>query len=252
MAQRPSGASRSTSAGANAWPWSASFLHLLKATQGAVTVFGEDIAGYTVAQLARRIGYVHQNPDTQIFCRTVAEEVSFGPAHLLNDPAEVERRLHEALAAMELQGHEQRHPLALSRGERERLAIAAVLAMEPEVLILDEPTTGQDHAGARYVMEMVRRLHRGGRTVIVVTHHLHLLPDCVTRVVFLKAGRILLDAPTRRALHERDLMRATHLLPPQIVELAQEIERLGGARTDALTVEECCALFPGNGDARWR
>jgi len=219
------------------------FLRLLTPTSGQVTAFGRDISAYTVSQLAQRIGYVYQNPDTQIFSKTVEEEVRFGPQHQIKDPAEVERRVQSALAEMDLLDVAHEHPLALSKGDRERVAVAAVLALEPEVLIFDEPTTGQDYAGAMRIMNMIRRLHSEGRTILIITHHLYLLPGYVNRVVLVGDGQILLDAPIRRAFNETDLLRQTYLVPPQIVEFVQHLGQLAQTPLNALTIEEVLAMF---------
>ena len=219
------------------------FLNLLKASEGIVEVFGRDVKTYTVGELARRVGFVYQNPDAQIFSKSVEEEVRFGPAHQLKDRAEVERRVQAALEEMDLLDVRQVHPLALSKGDRERIAVAAVLALEPEVLIFDEPTTGQDYAGAMRIMNMIRRLHREGRTVVIITHHLYLLPDYVDRIILLGRGEILLDAPIRQALNADELMRSTYLTPPQIVEFVRHISHLGQAPLNALTVPEAVGLF---------
>jgi len=219
------------------------FLHLLKATQGQVHIFGQDIAGYSVSQLAQRIGFVYQNPDAQIFSKSVEEEVRFGPANQMKDKPEVERRVRAALEEMDLLDVAQQHPLALSKGDRERVAVAAVLALEPEILVFDEPTTGQDYAGALRIMNMIRRLHREGRTVVIITHHLYLLPDYIDRVVLVGAGQILLDAPIRVALNEVELMRQTYLTPPQIVEFVREIGALAQTPLNALTVDEALGMF---------
>jgi energy-coupling factor transporter ATP-binding protein EcfA2 len=226
------------------------FLHLLKPTAGEVKVFGRDVGEYTVSQLARRIGYVYQNPDNQIFSKTVGDEVRFGPANQIKDKEEVERRVRTALEEMDLLDVADEHPLALSKGDRERVAVAAVLALDPEVLIFDEPTTGQDYAGARLIMNMIRRLHRQGRTILVITHHLYLLPGFVDRVVLMGDGEILLDAPIRQVFNQIDLLRQTYLVPPQIVEFVQEVGRIGQACLNALTVGEALGLFGTQGCER--
>lgn len=199
------------------------FLKLLAPTRGVVRVSGIDTRELTVSGLARRIGYVAQHPDHQIFNATVEDEVAFALRHLGRDEAEVAARVAASLGAMGLLAARERHPLALPRGDRARVVIAAVLAMQPEIIIFDEPTTGQDDRGAKAILEISKELHARGKTVIVITHHLYLMPDYAERVVVMGKGTILLDAPIRRAYHEVELLRSTYLAPPQAVLLARAL-----------------------------
>jgi energy-coupling factor transport system ATP-binding protein len=199
------------------------FLKLLEPTSGRVCVWGEPTINLTVSDLARRIGYVGQNPDSQIFNATVEAEVSFALRNLGYAPAEVAHRVSESLEALDLTGMRDRHPLALPRGDRARVVIAAVLAMQPEVLIFDEPTTGQDHRGAQAILEITRKLHRAGKTVIVITHQLYLMPGYAERVLVMGEGTLLLDAPIREAYHATSTLATTYLTPPQAVLLAQAV-----------------------------
>jgi energy-coupling factor transport system ATP-binding protein len=199
------------------------FLKLLAPTRGVVRVSGVDTRELTVSGLARRIGYVAQNPDHQIFNATVEDEVAFALKHLEYDEVEIAARVTESLGAMGLLAERARHPLSLPRGDRARVVIAAVLAMQPEIIIFDEPTTGQDDRGARAILEISKRLHARGKTVIVITHHLYLMPDYAERVVIMGKGTILLDAPIRQAYHEVELLRSTYLAPPQAVLLARAL-----------------------------
>lgn len=199
------------------------FIHLLEATSGEVEVSGENVNGYPVSELARHIGFVSQNPDNQIFCKTVEQEVAFALVNLGFPKDEVRRRVSEALEEMELGWAADRHPLTLSKGDRSRIVIAAVLAMRPQALIFDEPTTGQDYKGARAIMDLTRELHRSGRTVVVITHHLYLLPGYAERLILMSQGRITLDAPLREAFYETEKLRETFLKPPQMVRFVEAI-----------------------------
>ncbi|MBN1261219.1 MAG: energy-coupling factor ABC transporter ATP-binding protein [Anaerolineae bacterium] len=213
------------------------FLKLLEPTEGKVLVSGTDTRELTVSGLARRIGYVAQNPDNQIFNTTVGDEVAFALKNLGHSAEEVEARTVESLEAMGLLEVRERHPLALPKGDRARVVIAAILAMKPEIIIFDEPTTGQDYRGAKYILEISRKLHEMGKTVIVITHHLYLMPDYAERVIVMGKGTKLLDAPIRQAFHDIDLLASTYLAPPQAVFLAQSL------REDDLG-EACLLLTP--------
>ncbi|MGD9029918.1 MAG: energy-coupling factor transporter ATPase [Anaerolineae bacterium] len=219
------------------------FLSLLEPTEGIVTFGGADTRELAVSELASRIGYIAQNPDNQIFNQTVEDEVAFALRNLDFPSAEVEERTVETLTAMGLLERRKDHPLALPKGDRARVVIAAILAMEPEVVIFDEPTTGQDYRGAKYILDVSRRLHQVGKTVIVITHHLYLMPEYAERVIVMGKGTILLDAPIREAYHQIDLLRSTYLTPPQSVLLAHELMRRGGPKLPVLTPEELARSF---------
>jgi energy-coupling factor transport system ATP-binding protein len=126
------------------------------------------------------------------------------------------------------------------------VVIAAILALKPDTIIFDEPTTGQDFRGANYILEISRKLHEMGKTVIVITHHLYLMPDYAERVFVLGKGTLLLDAPIRKAYHEIDLLRSTYLTPPQAVLLAQELSRKTGKDLPFLTPDELSNCFCSN------
>ena len=115
------------------------------------------------------------------------------------------------------------HPLSLPKGDRARIVIAAILAMEPDIIIFDEPTTGQDYRGSLSILEMSHQLHKMGKTVIVITHHLYLMPDYAQRAIIMDQGTILLDAPIREPYHEIDLLESTYLTPSQAVLLGQKL-----------------------------
>jgi energy-coupling factor transport system ATP-binding protein len=223
------------------------FLKLLEPTEGVVTVGGVDTRELTVSGLARRIGYVAQNPDNQIFSKTVGEEVSFALINLDYPAEEVEARTVESLEAMGLLEVRDAHPLSLPKGDRARVVIAAILAMKPEIIIFDEPTTGQDYRGAKYILDVSRQLHQMGKTVIVITHHLYLMPEYAERAIVMGKGTILLDAPIREAYHAVDLLNSTFLSPPQAVLLSQHLARQVESDLKLLTPDEVAHCFSPDG-----
>jgi energy-coupling factor transport system ATP-binding protein len=214
------------------------FVNLLQPPRGEVHFAGQDTRTLSTADAARRIGYVGQNPDLQLFNRTVEDEIAFALRHLHYPADEVRRRTDEALEALRLKDVRQRHPFSLPKGERARVVIAAVLALQPEVLIFDEPTTGQDLAGATAILDITRDLHRMGKTILVITHHLYLMPGYAERVLLMNKGRLLLDAPLREAYHNLDALERTALTPPQAVKLAQALEARWQVPLPLLTPQE--------------
>lgn len=219
------------------------FMKLLSPTSGRLRAGDTDLAQLSVSDLARRIGYVAQNPDHQIFCATVEDEVAFALRQLGHSRDEIEARTTESLRSMGLLAARRQHPLSLPKGDRARVVVAAVLAMQPEALIFDEPTTGQDYRGARYILDLTRDLHRAGKTVVVITHHLYLMPDYAERVVVMGSGTVLLDAPIRTAYHSIDVLRRTFLSPPQAVLLSRELEARRQGSPPLLTPGELAAHY---------
>jgi energy-coupling factor transporter ATP-binding protein EcfA2 len=179
-----------------------------------------------------RVGFVFQNPDYQLFAEQVREEVAFGPRQLGLDPAEVEARVEAALARVHLTAQAEDDPFSLTKGQRQRLAVAGVLALAPRVIILDEPTTGLDHREQVDLLGLVQELNALGHTIIMVTHSMWAAATYARRLVVLKEGRIILDGPTREVLAAEDLLAGARLTPPLLVQLSR---RLG---CSALTPEE--------------
>lgn len=219
------------------------FLNLLQPTAGKVLVRDQETKGFSVSDLAHSIGYLAQNPDNQIFNTTVEKEVAFALNYQGYSRASVAQQTTESLQAMQLLEHRNSHPLSLPKGERARIVIAALLAMLPEIIILDEPTTGQDYQGARAILEVSRQLHQTGKTVIVITHHLYLMPEYAERTIVMGQGTILLDAPLRQAYHQTDLLQSTYLMPPQAVLLAQHLSQLSDREYPLLTPREIANCF---------
>jgi energy-coupling factor transport system ATP-binding protein len=210
---------------------------LLRPVAGEVRVAGRTTSGQSVIQLGRHVGYVFQNPDHQIFADQLFAEVAFGPRNHGVGESEVRERVDEALAAVGLSGREEEDPFALTKGERQRVAVASVLATRPDVIILDEPTTGLDYREQRHMMDLVRRLNESRRTIICVTHSMWVVAEYAHRVVVMKDGQILADGPTRTVLPREADLRSASLRAPQIVRITAQLGRA------LLTVEEALALL---------
>lgn len=223
------------------------FNGLLKPTGGTVRIDGIDTRNSTTGILAQKVGFLFQNPDHQIFLPTVAQEIGFGPANLGCSREEIDRRVREAAAQVGLEPYLNENPLFLSKGQRQRVAFASLLSMRPQVMVLDEPTTGQDYREGIEIMEMVKALHRQGHTVIFVTHDMELVARYAERVIVLSQGRILMDDTCRRVFYQPDVLRRTNLFPPQIPTLVQKFDCYQEDFGTPLSVEELYATITGCG-----
>lgn len=213
-------------------------LGLLTPTRGRVLVQGLDTRLATVADLATRAGLVLQNPDQQLFAETVEKEVAFGPTNLRLSAEEVKARTDEAIAWVGLEQQRWEFPPALCRGDRAKVVIAAVLAMRPQIILFDEPTTGQDDRGCRQIMEIARNLNRAGHTIVMVTHYMALVAEYAARTIVMCQGEIIIDDSTRHVFAQPNLLQRSHLMPPQITQLAQAMPQEWGFPRDVLTVTE--------------
>jgi len=217
------------------------FNGLLKPTSGRMLVQGRSTTEYTHRELARRVGYVFQNPDHQIFARTVKEEVGFGLKVLGEHPKTIEKRVAEALDVVGLHGYEAKVPFALTKGERQRVAVASVLAAQPQVIVLDEPTTGLDYRHQRNMMEMLKGLNKSGHTVIIITHSMWVAAEYANRTILLKDGDVLSDGPTRPVFADEARLSRASLRPPSLLRLSNWLG------TQALTVEQMVRELKGQG-----
>lgn len=213
------------------------FNGLLKPTAGRLLIAGLDTARTKVAELTRKVGFLFQNPDHQIFLPTVKEEIAFGPKNLGLKGLELQARVEEAAALVGLSPYLEANPLQLSKGQRQRVALASVLSMRPDILVLDEPTTGQDWREALEIMEVITGLHRQGHTIVLVTHDMEVVARYAERALVLGGGKLLLDGPLTEVFSQEEILASTGLVPPAIVRLIRPFRETGLFR-DVLTVED--------------
>lgn len=199
---------------------------LLKPTAGEVLVNGVPTTALKTSELARRIGFLFQNPDRQICCNTVREELLFGFAALGEEGPAAEARVD---AIIERFGFEaEAEPYLLNRGTRQLLALASIIVLAPPTIILDEPTTGLDFRECVKVMEVVRELNEGGTTVIMVCHDMEVVGDFARRVIAMTAGRVVADGATFDVLRDGRVLKEAHILPPQVTEVSLMLGREEG------------------------
>jgi energy-coupling factor transporter ATP-binding protein EcfA2 len=184
------------------------FLH---PSAGSVRVFGTEVGHPTLREVRRRVGFLFQNPDDQLFMPTLFDDVAFGPLNLGLPEDEVRRRAHDALAAVGLAGHGAKFPGHLSGGQKRSAALAGVLAMGPELLLLDEPSSNLDPAGRR---ALIRQLAALPQAKLIAAHDLEMVLDLCPRVVVLEAGRVAADGPALEILADAALMERHRLEVP--------------------------------------
>jgi energy-coupling factor transport system ATP-binding protein len=205
---------------------------LLKPTIGRVLLGGRDTRDVTVAAMAREVGYVFQSPGHMLFAPTVREELAFGPNNLNFSPEDTERNIIEAVAAVNLNGLEDYPPLGLSFGQQKRTTIAAVLAMRSKIMIMDEPTAGQDYANYTHFMDILcSQMNEQGESILsthfkatlFITHDLDLAITYANRVILIGDGRVAADGPPEEALRDADLLARCRVLPTSLLELNREL-----------------------------
>ena len=194
---------------------------LLKPGAGTVLLEGEDISGRTVAQLAKKVGYVFQNPDDQIFKNQVLEEVMVGPLNIGMTRKEGEQRAREALEMVGLLHAEKENPYDLDLSERKMVAIASVVAMDPRVLILDEPTIAQDARGREVLGQLIRTMTERGKFVLAILHDMDFVARYFERVIVMAGGKVISDGPGEKIFYEKDTLTKARLEPPHITRLCE-------------------------------
>lgn len=214
------------------------FNGLLKPTSGRVLVDGLSTEELSVAELARKIGFVFQNADHQLFEETVEKEIEFTLKNLgLHE--KIEALKEKALQEFDLTKYRAKSPFSLSGGERKRVALASVLCADPKIIILDEPTTGQDLTQKENLLNLVKSFNDKGKTVIVVSHDIEFIVDLNPRIIALDKGRIICDGKADRVLTSRDLLEYSSLTPPQITEFAWRIsDKIASFPKDIITVDQ--------------
>lgn len=194
---------------------------IYRPTQGKISILGHEIRSKRErARLPASVGYVFQNPDHQLFHRSVKEEVRWGLKNLALSAQEQQRRITTTLEAVDLLAHSDEDPLFLSKGQRQRLAVAAILAMGPEILIVDEPTTGQDGRSIAAIMELLQALQQQGKTILIITHDMTLVAEYCQRVVAFRAGQLSFTGAPVQLFASAELLAKTGLQPPVSAQLA--------------------------------
>jgi energy-coupling factor transport system ATP-binding protein len=202
------------------------FNGLLKPTKGKVLVDGTETTKVSVARLARNVGFVFQNPDHQLFGETVEDEISFGLKNFGFEKAVVETRVTWALNLLALAQYRRTSPFMLSGGERKRVALASVLAWDPKILILDEPTIGQDYQQKEKLRQFIMQMQTQKRTIIIVTHDVEFVAECNPRVLLMSDGQIIADGQAAQILTNTKMLEKASIVPPQVAQIFLDLPEL--------------------------
>jgi energy-coupling factor transport system ATP-binding protein len=205
------------------------FNGLLKPSQGNVLVNGVDTAKTSVAKLSRNVGFVFQNPDHQLFSETVEQEIAFALRNFGFDENTIEKRITWALNLLSLTQYRKTSPFMLSGGERKRVALASVLAWDPETLILDEPTIGQDYEQKEKLRQFILQMKTQKKTTIIVTHDVEFVAECNPRVVLMLDGKIIADGEAEKILTDAQTLERASIVPPQIAQIFLDLPGLDPA-----------------------
>lgn len=217
---------------------------LYKPSSGNVIVDGLNSKSTPIVQMVRRVGYVFQNPDHQLFNNNCWDEIAYGPRNIELSEDEVKIRVEEATQVVGLpKKYFEEHPFFLSKGLRQRVAIASILALRPQVIIVDEPTTGQDARQSFEIMDFLKELNEDhGHTIIIITHDMPIVAQYAHRVILMSEGKILADDETARVFSQPEILAKAFLEPPEITQLAQSVQELGFS-PGILTVNEMIKEF---------
>jgi len=206
------------------------FNGLLKPSKGTVRIDGVETTKTSIAKLSRTVGFVFQNPDHQLFSETVEEEIAFALKNFGFEEEVIQKQITWALNLLSLTQYRKTSPFMLSGGERKRVALASVLAWDPQILIMDEPTIGQDHEQKEKLRQFIIQLQAQEKTVVIVTHDVEFVAECNPRVVLMKEGKIVADGQGKDILTNLEALAQSSIVLPQIAQIFTQLTSLGFSR----------------------
>lgn len=198
--------------------------NILSPTEGFVKLKGEDIKGKDVSEFLSEVGYCFQNPDHQIFSNTVKEEVAYGLLNLGLPQEKIDKKVDDILELVGLSDVKDENPFSLGKGERQKIAIASTVVMEPEFLVIDEPTTGLDWNESKKILELIETLHKQGTTILAVTHDMRIVREYSTRVAAMNKGKIIFDGDITGLLDNQELFENANINLPPVLDLYHKLK----------------------------
>ena len=196
---------------------------LLNPTKGKVFIDNEDLAKHSVASISRKIGFVFQNPNNQLFCRSVEEEIEFGLKNFGFKNKEIKKIVEIVLKKMDIYKFKKSSPFELSEGERKKIAIACAISWNPSILILDEPTIAQDYEQKLILQKIIKQLLKERKTIITVTHDIEFVAELKPRIILMSNGLIIGDGPAEKILTNKKLIKKSSLIMPCMAQVFDTI-----------------------------
>ena len=218
------------------------FNGLLKPTTGEVLVDGISTRDISVAKLAKKVGFVFQNPDHQLFSESVENEIAFALKNFGFEEKVIKNQVDWALNLLDIAQYQKTSPFMLSGGERKRVALASILAWDPQVIVMDEPTIGQDHQQKEKLQQFILQLNAQKKTVVVVTHDVEFVAECNPRIVMMSQGKILAEGIAEEVLTNPELASQASIVPPQITQIFLGLADLG-LPTNVIDVHEATKIL---------
>jgi len=219
---------------------------LIRPQNGIILINGEDINDKTVAQLSQKTGIIFQNPDHQLFSNTVEDEIKFSLKSIYSDKSQIQQKTHNILKQFNFERYKNRSPLNLSGGEKKKLALASVVCRDPDILIFDEPTLGQDKKEIEFFIDFIETEREKGKTIIIVTHNIEFAYEFIPRILLISQGRIIADGPTQEILIIEKIIKEASLILPQITKLKTSLSEIGIYVPDDIKTENGLLNFLSN------
>ncbi len=222
------------------------FNGLLKPTTGTVYIENDEVNNVLMSKLTRKVGIVFQNPDLQLFANTVEDEIKFSLKNLNFSKTELENQIYLTLEKFKLKKFQNRTPFTLSGGEKKRLAIASIMCRNPEIIVFDEPTIGQDAEGVEFIKNLIKEKHAEGKTIIIVTHDIEFAIDNIPRTILMADGLIVADGPTNKILSQDQILNIGSLISPQLIQLSKFLIDLKIKVPEDVYIKENMVQFLGS------
>jgi len=222
------------------------FNGLLKPTTGTVYIENDEVNNVLMSKLTRKVGIVFQNPDLQLFANTVEDEIRFSLKNLNFTKTELENQINLTLEKFKLKKFQNRTPFTLSGGEKKRLAIASIMCRNPEIVVFDEPTIGQDAEGVEFIRNLIKEKHAEGKTIIIVTHDIEFAIDNIPRTILMADGLIIADGPTNKILSQDQILNIGSLISPQLIQLSKFLIDLKIKVPEDVYIKENMVQFLGS------
>ncbi|HUW90337.1 MAG TPA: ABC transporter ATP-binding protein [Candidatus Nanopelagicaceae bacterium] len=203
------------------------FNGLIRPTKGSIYLEGENIDSKTIATISKKVGVIFQNPMHQLFSNTLEDEIKFSLKSLNLDKEEIQIKVDQILKEFDLEKYRKRSPLNLSGGESKKLAIASIICRDPDILVFDEPTLGQDAKEINFFLGLIKNELKRGKTIIMVTHNIEFTIEHAPRIILMGGGQIIADGPTQSIFTNEFLISKSSLIMPQIYLFKKELQKIG-------------------------